>query len=118
MENRIGLATASPTDTNQADEGLRRSRAADRDVRQMLARRAGVNLINGLQTMAEQVPSPHGPALRITVTVIGTGETLPPVDVDSVNIADLARIAANRPDTLRPQPARPARHLRAIGGGK
>ncbi|HEX5567111.1 MAG TPA: hypothetical protein VFY14_09350 [Streptomyces sp.] len=132
MENRIGRATirrdAPNTSesfhaTTQADEALRRARTADFDIHRALARRAGLMFLRGLTDMTRQLPSPTGVALRITVTVIDSGEDLGSVDVDSTNLDDLGRLASRRAATFHRKPApdpaptgKPA--LRLVGGDR
>ncbi|MET8571878.1 hypothetical protein [Streptomyces sp. NPDC004783] len=133
MENRIGQAAPGRTTTTQADEALRRARNADTTatavattdrqnaIRQMIAARSGRNFLAGIHAMTTKLPSQAGLALRITVTVIDTGEDVGTVDVDSVNADDLGNLAARRAATFhaKPTPApngKPA--LRLVGGGR
>lgn len=90
----------------------------ERIAREMLARRAGRNLLAGLTDMATQVPSTDGVALRVTVTVIDSGEELGAVDVDITNADDLGAIASRRAAQLRAKPAAPAAkaNLHLVGG--
>jgi len=124
MENRIGRSTASPT-TTQADEALRRVTAQQDTARAMLARRAGLMFLRGLTDLTRKLPHPDGTTLRITVTVIDSGEELGAVDVDATNASDLGFLASRRDTTVRtkttPAPApvyagRP--NLRVVGGGR
>lgn len=125
MKDRTEQTAPSRTATTQADEALRRSRAADRDVHQALARRAGLMFLRGLTDLTRALPHPNGPALRITVTVIDTGEHLGSVDVDTTNASDLGFLASRRDASVRtkttPAPApvyvgRPNLHV--VGGGR
>ncbi|MFF0009612.1 hypothetical protein ACFYQT_40160 [Streptomyces tibetensis] len=89
--------------------------------REMLARRAGLQFLRGLNDLARKFPHSDGHALRVTVTVIETGEDMGSVDVDITNASDLGFLASRRDTTLRPKPApapAPAgrRHLRSVGG--
>jgi hypothetical protein len=122
MENRIGSAAPSRTATTQADEALRRSRAADDSARDMLARRAGLQLLRGLTDLTRNLPHPHGTTLRVTVTVIDSGEDLGSVDVDATNASDLGFLASRRDTSIRtaaPAPAPTGRpSLRLVGGGR
>ena len=110
--------------TTQADEALRRSRAADVDsAREMLARRAGLQFLRGLNDLTRRLPHPNGVALRVTVTVIDSGEDLGSVDVDATNASDLGFLASRRDHTVRTTAApasapagKPA--LRLVGGGR
>lgn len=94
-----------------------------RIAREMLARRAGLQFLRGLTDLTRKLPHPNGPALRITVTVIDSGEELGSVDVDPTNASDVGFLASRRDDSLRaktapaPAPAgKPA--LRLVGGGQ
>lgn len=93
--------------------------------RDMLARRAGLQFLHGLEDLAAQLPHPDGRTIRITVEVIGTGEQVGSVDVDTTNATDLGFLASRRNTTLRPAPApaptatpRPSGRpsLRIVGG--
>lgn len=127
MQNRSGRTPVQNTQPTQADEALRRAQSADSDARRMLARRAGLMFLRGLTDMTRQLPSPAGTALRVTVTVIDSGEDLGSVDVDSTNLDDLGRLASRRAATFLRKPAlaavpspapsgRPV--LRVVGGGR
>ncbi|WP_055694238.1 hypothetical protein [Streptomyces prasinopilosus] len=109
------------------------TRIADADIRNMLARRAGLTLLRGLADLTRRLPSPDGPALRVTVTVIATGEEVGSVDVDATNTDDVGHFASRRAETFRakttPTPAAglavvsapaPAGTpvLRLVGGGR
>lgn len=93
--------------TTQADEALRRARttaqAADFDIHQVIARRTGLVFLRGLTDLTRRLPSPAGPALRVTVTVLGSGEELGSVDVDATNLDDLGHFASRRAATFRPK---------------
>lgn len=83
----------------------------------MLARRAGRNLLHGLTDMVTEVPSAAGVALRVTVTVIDGGEQLGTVDVDITNADDLGAIASRRAAQLRAKPAPVGKtKLHLVGG--
>ena len=109
----------------QADEALRRVTAQQDTARAMLARRAGLMFLRGLTDLTRKLPHPDGTTLRITVTVIDSGEELGAVDVDATNASDLGFLASRRDTTVRtkttPAPApvyagRP--NLRVVGGGR
>ena len=107
----------------QADEALRRVTAQQDTARAMLARRAGLMFLRGLTDLTRKLPHPNGPALRITVTVIGTGEELGSVDVDSTNASDLGFLASRRNASVRakttPAPVYAGRpNLHVVGGGR
>ncbi|MCX4911828.1 hypothetical protein [Streptomyces sp. NBC_00878] len=90
-----------------------------RIAREMLARRAGRNLLGGLTDMATEVPSAAGVALRVTVTVIDSGEELGTVDVDITNVDDLGAIASRRAAHLRAKPAPAGKaNLHLVGGAQ
>src|SRR5687768_14964449 len=100
--DRIARNTATrTTDSTQADEALRRSRAADAGIRDMLARRAGLQFLRGLTDLTRKLPHPHGTTLRVTVTVIDSGEDLGSVDVDTTNASDLGFLASRRTTSTR-----------------
>jgi hypothetical protein len=92
--------------------------------REMLARRAGLQLLRGLNDIARNLPHPHGTSLTVTVTVIATGEDLGSVDVDSTNASDLGFLASRRDASIRTKtaPAAPAPAekpaLRLVGGNR
>lgn len=75
----------------------------DRIARDMLARRAGLLFLRGLNDLTRNLPHPDGTTLRVTVTVIGTGEDLGSVDVDARNASDLGFLASRRHTTIRTQ---------------
>ena len=112
MENRIGRSTANHT--TQAD-----------DINEQLAARAGRKLLTALQALP--VFKPHSGrtigALRITVEIVD-GPEVGVVDLDSVNVHDLAELTARRAEGLHAKhaatqstvSARPA--LRLLGGGR
>lgn len=125
MENRIGRNPVQNTQNTQVDEALRQARAADHDVHRAIARRAGLMFLRGLTDLTRKLPHPDGTTLRITVTVIDSGEELGAVDVDATNASDLGFLASRRDTTVRtkttPAPApvyagRP--NLRVVGGGR
>lgn len=122
--NRIAQAPPSTTpDSTQVDEALRRARAADHDVHRAIARRAGLMFLRGLTDLTRKLPHPNGPALRVTVTVIDSGEELGAVDVDATNASDLGFLASRRDVSARTKPApapAPAGKptLRLVGGGR
>ncbi|QLJ06830.1 hypothetical protein HZZ00_38025 (plasmid) [Streptomyces sp. NEAU-sy36] len=121
-QDRTRTASKSPA-ISQADEALRRVRATtpqDSTAREMLARRAGLQLLRGLTDITRNHPHPHGTTLRVTVTVIDSGEDLGSVDVDSTNASDIGWLASRRNSTVRtaaapaPAPAangRPSLHI-------
>jgi hypothetical protein len=89
--------------------------------REMLARRAGLQLLRGLNDLARKLPHPDGRTLTVTVTVKDSGEELGSVDVDSTNADDLGFLASRRNTSPRPTttpiPAgKPA--LYVVGGAK
>jgi hypothetical protein len=121
--DRIAQATPTrTTDSTQADEALRRSRAADAGIREMLARRAGLQFLRGLTDLTRKLPHPDGPTIRVFAVLIDSGEDLGSVDVDATNASDLGFLASRRDHTVRtaapvPAPAsKPA--LRLVGGGR
>jgi len=124
--NRIAQVPNHTTpDSTQADEALRRVTAQQDTARAMLARRAGLMFLRGLTDLTCKLPHPDGTTLRITVTVIDSGEELGAVDVDATNASDLGFLASRRDTTVRtkttPAPApvyagRP--NLRVVGGGR
>ncbi|MEZ7005696.1 hypothetical protein [Streptomyces sp. AD55] len=121
MENRIEHPAPPSVGTSQADEALRRARSADRDIHRAIARRTGLLFLRGLTDLTRRLPSPAGPALRVTVTVIGTGEELGSVDIDSTNLGDLGSFATRRAATFQPNSnptpvGKPALHL--VGGAR
>jgi len=84
---------------------------------EMIAQRAGRNLLTGLNDMAQHLPSHAGLTIRVTATLISTGQHLGTVDVDSLNADDLGLMATRRAKVLRDKPAptgKPA--LRVVGG--
>jgi hypothetical protein len=88
---------------------------------EMAARRAGRVLLCGLNDMATDLPSPAGKTLRVTVTVISTGEQLGTEDVDSTNAHDLGTLGSQHTKQQRtrrnPTPiSKP--NLRLVGGAK
>jgi hypothetical protein len=91
--------------------------------REMLARRAGLQFLRGLNDLTRKLPHPNGVTLRVTVTVIDSGEDLGSVDVDATNASDLGFLASRRNTSVRtrtaPAPAptgKPA--LRLVGGAR
>lgn len=93
--------------------------------RVMLARRAGIQLLRGLNDLARNLPHPDGRTLRVTVDIIDqTGsivEQLGTADIDVTNASDLGFLASRRNTTIRPAPApAPApsgkANLRLVGG--
>ena len=98
---------------------------ATRDIYEQLAVRTGQRFLDALQALPEfKTQAPIG-LLRVTVTVVD-GPQVGTVDVDPVNLGDLAEMAAQRAEGLRikhatttpaPVPAPSgARHLHAVGG--
>lgn len=112
MENRIGRSAANHT--TQAD-----------DINEQLAGRAGRKLLTALQALPVFKPAPGRTigALRIIVEIVD-GPELGVVDLDSVNVHDLAELTARRAEGLHTKhaatpttvSARPA--LRLLGGGR
>jgi hypothetical protein len=91
------------------------------NVREMLARRAGLQFLRGLNDITRNLPHRDGTTLRVTVTVIDSGEDLGSVDVGSMNASDIGFLASRRNASVRaktlPVPAlsgKPA--LRLVGG--
>lgn len=89
--------------------------------RELLGRRAGLQFLRGMNDLARNLPHPDGKTLRISVTVIDSGEDLGTVDIDATNASDLGFLASRRNTTLRPAPAptppptgKP--NLRVVGG--
>ena len=79
--------------------------------------------LRGLTDLTRNLPHPNGPALRITVTVIDSGEELGSVDVDSTNASDLGFLASRRNASVRakttPAPVFAGRpNLRVVGGDR
>ncbi|MFE1451979.1 hypothetical protein [Streptomyces olivaceoviridis] len=70
-----------------------------------IARRAGLFFLRGLNDLARNLPHPDGPAIRITAVVIGTGEDLGSVDLDTTNAQDLGFLASRRTPRPRTAPA-------------
>jgi hypothetical protein len=110
--------------TSQADEALRRVTAQPAptfNVREVLAHRAGRMLLCGINDMTSELPSPDGVTLRVTVTVISSGEVVGERDIDTTNARDLGTLGSQRTKQLRaryasaPAPVgKPA--LRLVGG--
>lgn len=73
--------------------------------REMLARRAGLQFLRGLNDLARKLPHPHGTALRITATVIDSGEDLGSVDIDCTNASDIGFLASRRDTTAHTKTA-------------
>ena len=95
-----------------------------RDVYEQLAGRAGRKLLTALQALPVFKPATGRTigALRITVEIVD-GPELGAVDLDSVNVHDLAELTARRAEGLHAKhaataapSARPA--LRLLGGGR
>jgi hypothetical protein len=94
------------------------------EARRMLAEREARHFITAVTELTTAHPHPHGPAVRITLTVIDGGEDFGTVDIDMTNLWALAQTAAARTNTApaashtSPTPAvgRPA--LRLLGGGE
>ncbi|MFD8839825.1 hypothetical protein [Streptomyces griseofuscus] len=76
----------------------------DPTAREMLARRAGLQFLRGLTDITRNLPHPHGTSIRITATVIDSGEDLGSVDVDSTNASDLGWLASRRTPSTRTTP--------------
>lgn len=92
---------------------------ATRDIYRQIAERAGRNFLDALQALPEYKPRPGVDLgrLRITVTVVD-GPDVGSVDIDPVNIGDLANLTARRAEGLRAKHARLAGrpNLRLVGG--
>ena len=88
--------------------------------REMLARRAGLFFLRGLNDLARNLPHPDGPALQISAVVIGSGEDLGSVDLDVTNAQDLGFLASRRTPRPRTAPAlvtpTGTRRLYVVGG--
>ena len=92
---------------------------ATQDIYQQLAERAGRNFLTSLQALPEFKPRPGVDLglLRVAVSVV-VGPDLGSVDLDPVNLGDLADITARRAEGLRAKHARLANrpNLRLVGG--
>jgi hypothetical protein len=99
------------------------------DVYRMLAQRDGRRFLDALAALPEFKPRPGVDIglLRVTVTVVGDDTDLGHVDIDPVNVGDLAGITARRAEGLRAKHNRSATapatvvpvgktHLRLVGG--
>mgnify|MGYP001175244142 CR=1 FL=1 len=114
MKDRSEQTAPSRTATTQAD-----------DINEQLAGRAGRKLLTALQALPVFKPATGRTigALRITVEIVD-GPELGVVDLDSVNVHDLADITARRAEGLHAKhaatpttvSARPA--LRLLGGAR
>lgn len=96
---------------------------ATRDIHQQMAARAGLQFLRGLNDLTRNLPHPNGVTLRVTVTVIDSGEDLGSVDVDSTNASDLGFLASRRDSAAHAKPApapvyagRPNLHV--VGGDR
>lgn len=93
------------------------------DVYAQLAARAGRQFLTALAALPEYKPRPGITLgrLRVTVTVID-GPDLGSVDLDPVNLGDLADLTARRAEGLRAKHAQAAPAgkpaLRLVGGGQ
>lgn len=89
-----------------------------RDVYQQLAARAGRRLLTALADLPEFRPRPGITLgrLRVSVTVADSGLDLGSVDLDSVNVDDLAELTARRAEGLRAKHARADRPTPAPTG--
>ncbi|MCX4571616.1 hypothetical protein OOK48_35440 [Streptomyces viridodiastaticus] len=116
MKDRSEQTAASRTATTHVTDETR-------DVYEQLAGRAGRKLLTALQALPVFKPAPGRTigALRITVEIVD-GPELGAVDLDSVNVHDLADMTARRAEGLHAKhaaaapSARPA--LRLLGGGR
>ncbi|WP_086732815.1 hypothetical protein [Streptomyces glaucescens] len=118
MKHRIRDVREVQHSTSQADEALRRARAADRDVYEQLARRTGLVFLDGLRALPEFKTPADIRRLRVFLSVVD-GPDVGSVDIDPVNLGDVAELAARRGAGLRAKHARLARPaLRLIGGGQ
>ncbi|GHB15895.1 hypothetical protein GCM10018777_56450 [Streptomyces albogriseolus] len=109
--------TASTTPTADGTDAVR-------DVYEQLAGRAGRKLLTALQALPVFKPAPGRTigALRITVEIVD-GPELGVVDLDSVNVHDLAELTARRAEGLHAKHAAPAAPsarpaLRLLGGAR
>ncbi|NUV54579.1 hypothetical protein G6W51_17005 [Streptomyces coelicolor] len=118
-KDRTQVPSTTPNPTSLSTQ----TDAAD-DINEQLAGRAGRKLLNALQALP--VFKPHSGrtigALRITVEIVD-GPELGVVDLDSVNVHDLADITARRAEGLHAKhtaPAAPSARpaLRLLGGGR
>jgi hypothetical protein len=75
---------------------------ATRDIYQQLAARAGHSFLDALRALPEFKPRPGVTLglLRVSVTVVD-GPDLGSVDMDPINLGDLAQITARRAEGLR-----------------
>ena len=90
------------------------------DIYRQLAERAGRSFLTSLQALPEYKPRPGVDLgrLRVTVTVVD-GPDLGSVDLDPVNLGDLADITARRAAGLRAKHAAAGRpNLHLVGGDK
>jgi hypothetical protein len=87
-----------------------------REAREMLARRAGLQFLRGLNDIAGNLPHPHGKTLRVTVTVVDSGEDLGSVDVDSTNASDLGFLASRRDANVRAKVSSAPARATAVNG--
>jgi hypothetical protein len=120
MDRNRHMATRTATTLSQADEALRRARAADRDVYEQLARRTGLVFLDGLRALPAFKPRPGADLglLHVALSVVD-GPALGAVDIDPVNLSYLAEYTARRAAGLHAKHARLARPtLRLIGGGQ
>ena len=93
---------------------------ATRDIYRQLAERTGHDFLDALQALPEYKPRPGVDLgrLRITVTVVD-GPDVGSVDIDPVNIGDLANITARRAEGLRAKHAQNSKpNLRLVGGDR
>jgi hypothetical protein len=94
--------------------------AIQADIYRQFAERAGRNFLDGLRALPEYKPRPGVDLglLRVTVSVVDSGLDLGSVELDPVNLGDLADITARRAEGLRAKHAllagRP--NLRLVGG--
>lgn len=77
--------------------------------REMLARRAGLQFLRGLNDLARKLPHPDGRAIRVTVEIIDQAgnpvEHLGTADIDTTNTSDLGFLASRRDVTVRTKAA-------------
>ncbi|MFD8899944.1 hypothetical protein [Streptomyces ardesiacus] len=94
------------------------------EARRMLAEREARHFITAVTELTTAHPHPHGPAVRIALTVIDGGEDFGTVDIDVTNLWALAQSATARTNTApvvsltTPKPASSRPVLRLLGGGE
>lgn len=89
---------------------------ADEFALHFLAGSATAAFVAGVGRLVAAHPHPHGTRLRVTVTVVDSGEQLGQVDVDVTNLWDLGRFADRRAAaSFEPAPQVP--RLQLLRGG-